>query len=184
MSEQQKFLYDEIPFDADRPYKVGGWRNLPEIIHDESNIKGFFGNYRWLSNFGEATVQLDGVNYSSVEIAYQAAKNLSQDRDFFVDCTSKESITHNRTNLSPMYTPEAWDAVKVDVMRFLLEQKFDPELNPQMAQKLLDTGDRYIEETNWWGDEFWGKNLKGEGLNTLGVLIMENRDSLLAPLES
>ena len=61
-------------------------------------------------------------------------------------------------------------------MRFLLEQKFDPELNPESALKLHETGGRYLEETNWWGDRFWGKDLNGDGLNTLGQLLMEIRD--------
>lgn len=62
-------------------------------------------------------------------------------------------------------------------MQFLLEQKFDPALNPQNAQRLLETGNKYLEETNWWGDTFWGKDLKGNGENTLGRLIMEIRAS-------
>lgn len=178
MAERKKFLYDETPFDANRPFEVGGWRKLPEIVHDDFNIKGFFGDFCWLSNFGEAKVQLDGVMYTSVEIAYQAAKHAPQDRDYFLSCSSKESITFNRENIADFYTPEAWDGIKVVIMRYLLEQKYDPELNPEMAQKLLDTGTKYIEETNWWGDEFWGKSLNGEGLNTLGVLTMEIRDNL------
>jgi predicted NAD-dependent protein-ADP-ribosyltransferase YbiA (DUF1768 family) len=174
--QQEKRLFDEIPFDANRPYEQGGWRNLPEIVHDEHNIKGFFGEYRWLSNFGQAQVQLDGVVYPSVEIAYQAAKQAPQDREYFLNCTSKESIAYNRDNQPGFYTLEIWDTVKTEIMRFLLEQKFDPESNPDNTQRLIETGNRYIEETNWWGDEFWGKNLKGEGLNTLGILIMEIRE--------
>ncbi len=177
MSEQKKILYNEEPFDATRSYEKGGWRNLSEIVHDEFNIKGFFGDYRWLSNFSKVTVQLDGVTYPSVEVAYHAAKHTPQDRDYFLSCSSEESVTYNRTHTPTFYTPKAWNATKVEVMRFLLEQKFDPALNPDVAQKLQNTGSRYIEETNWWGDKFWGKDLTGEGLNTLGILIMEIRDN-------
>lgn len=176
MSDHEKKLYDEIPFDANRPYEQGGWRNLPEIVHDEFAIKGFFGEYRWLSNFGEASVRLDTVTYPSVEIAYQAAKHAPEDREYFSNCSSKESIAYNRESLPSFYTPDAWDAAKIDVMRLLLEQKFNPDLNSQNAQKLHDTGNRYLEETNWWGDTFWGKDLTGVGLNTLGRLIMDIRD--------
>lgn len=173
-----KPLFDEVPFDANRPYERGGWRQLPEIVHDEHTIKGFFGDYRWLSNFGSAIVQLDGITYPSVEVAYQAAKHAPQDRSYFFDCSSKESITYNRTHIPNFYTPEEWDRTKVEVMRFLLEQKFDPATNPEVAQKLCNTGTKYLEETNWWNDTFWGKSLQGEGLNTLGVLIMEIRAKL------
>ena len=62
-------------------------------------------------------------------------------------------------------------------MRFLLEQKFNPNQNPDNYEKLIATEDKYLEETNWWGDTFWGKNLKGEGDNNLGKLLMTIRDS-------
>jgi len=39
-------------------------------------ILGFKGAYRWLSNFWPAPVMLDGMRYSDVEHAYQAAKTL------------------------------------------------------------------------------------------------------------
>lgn len=181
MTEQSKPLFDETPFDVDRPYEKGGWRNLPEIVHDEHNIKGFYGDYQWLSNFGKASIELGGITYPSVEIAYQAAKHAPQDRDYFLSCTSKESITYNRKNSPNFYTPEAWDAIKVEVMEFLLQQKFDPGVNPDNTLRLHETGDKYLEETNWWGDKFWGKDLKGDGLNTLGLLIMEIRRGYTNP---
>lgn len=109
MSEQIKQLYDEVAFDTDRSYEKGGWRNLSEIVHDEHTIKGFFGDYRWLSNFGQAQVQLDGVTYPSVEVAYQAAKHAPKGRGYFLNCTSKDSITYNRENPPTFYTEEAWD---------------------------------------------------------------------------
>lgn len=37
-------------------------------------IKEFQGEYRWLSNFWPARVVLDGVEYPTVENAYQASK--------------------------------------------------------------------------------------------------------------
>lgn len=42
--------------------------------------------------------------------------------------------------------------------------------------KLLETGTKYIQEGNNWGDEYWGVNLTtGIGLNKLGHYIMEIR---------
>jgi len=168
----------EVPALEDKSYEQGEWRRLPQIVHDQENIKGFFGEYRWLSNFGKATVMLDGVQYESVECAYQAAKWPTEKRDFFSHCTNRESIAFNRANQPDGYPIEEWDAIKADVMAGLLVQKFDPELNPQNYEKLLATGDKYIEETNWWNDTFWGKNLQGEGKNTLGRLLMEIRSRL------
>ncbi len=173
-------LYSEVSPVPGRPYTKGGWRDAPEIVHDTANIKGFFGEYRWLSNFGSAIVVMDGVTYTSVEKAYQAAKWQSADRQFFVTCTNEEAITYNR-----IYTPngcslDTWDGMKVDVMEFLLRQKFDASVNTENAERLLATGDKYIEETNWWNDTFWGKNLQGEGSNHLGELLMRIRRDLRA----
>ena len=42
---------------------------------------------------------------------------------------------------------------------------------------LLDTGDAYLEETNYWHDTFWGV-YNGEGRNHLGRLLMVVRDEL------
>jgi len=45
--------------------------------------------------------------------------------------------------------------------------------------QLSRTQDRYLEETNWWDDTFWGKNLAGEGDNNLEKMIMVIRASLV-----
>jgi GTP cyclohydrolase II len=63
-------------------------------------------------------------------------------------------------------------------MDHLVAQKFNPTLNPDLYNRLLATGDKYLEETNWWNDTFWGKNLKGEGENHLGQILMQVRDKL------
>ena len=171
-------LYYDVSPSADKPYVKGGWRDVPEIIHDARNIKGFFGEYRWLSNFGQATIELDGVVYTSVEKAYQAAKWTPEQRQYFSACTNEEAIAYNHANEPDGYVPEAWDSAKRDVMEFLLRQKFDSQTNPDSAQSLIGTGQKYLEETNWWGDTFWGKNLQGDGDNHLGVLLMTIRQDL------
>lgn len=45
-------------------------------IHDENNIKGFFGDYRFLSNFHLCDVYFEGILYPSSEHAYMASKSL------------------------------------------------------------------------------------------------------------
>lgn len=151
---------------------------MPEIIHDEENIKGFFGEYRWLSNFGRAHVVLDGIEYESTEKAYQAAKWPLAERQYFLTCTNEEAIIYNRANNPTGYPADDWDAVKVDVMEFLLRQKFDAQQNPANTKLLLDTGQKYLEETNWWGDTFWGMTLDGKGGNHLGELLMRIRQDI------
>ena len=45
--------------------------------------------------------------------------------------------------------------------------------------RLLETGDVYLEETNTWGDVFWGV-CNGKGENMLGQVLMLIRDELKA----
>ena len=55
----------------------------------------------------------------------------------------------------------------------LLLQKFDVA---KYRTLLLNTNNDYIEETNWWGDKYWGVCHKtGEGQNILGQLLMNVR---------
>lgn len=69
-----------------------------------------------------------------------------------------------------------WDLIKVKVMRECLEQKFSQE---PFRSMLLETGETYIQEGNFWGDTFWGVDIEtGEGRNILGQLIMEIRAAL------
>ena len=177
MEINKKLLYNEVSPKLDnKPYKPGDWQKIPEIIHSDQEIKGFFGDFRFLSNFSEAIIYLDGVEYPSVELAYQAAKWQKSNRDFFTICNNEDAIIYNRNNQPDGYSPEEWETVKLEVMRFLLEQKFNNEQNPDNYEKIIKTGNKYLEETNWWNDTFWGKNLEGEGDNHLGSILMDIRN--------
>lgn len=134
------------------------------------SINGFFGPYRFLSNFHYTPVNWAGVEYSASENAYQAAKFPPDLRDPFVVCTPREAKQLSRKLVA---RPD-WDEVKLRVMRHLLDQKFAQE---PVRTLLLATGDKYLEETNTWGDVFWGV-CNGFGLNELGKMIMEIRDNL------
>lgn len=168
----QKILYTEIgPKGAE--YKKGDWKDF--AIQNEKEIKGFFGDYRFLSNFWPAKVFLDGVEYKSVELAYQAAKWRPENRKYFLTCTELESIDYNRKNNHDLYSKEEWLSKNFEIMKDLVSQKFDPLLNPENYQKLLDTADKHLEEMNWWNDLYWGTNNKNEGQNKLGKILMDVR---------
>lgn len=70
-----------------------------------------------------------------------------------------------------------WEVVKIPVMRSVLFWKFD--LGSGLAQRLLDTGDAWLEEGNDWGDRTWG-TVEGTGANWLGHLLMARRAELRA----
>lgn len=148
------------------------------MAHSEFGIYGFADEFRFLSNFHPSTVTFDGETYSTVEHAYQAAKTLDL-----------EERAHIRNLATPGKAKRAgreitmradWDDIRVNVMRQLLEQKF--ALGSQCAHMLCLTEDHHIEETNTWGDTFWGV-CRGEGLNVLGEMLMEIRADLLSHIE-
>lgn len=123
----EKILYTEKG-PNNKSYEKGAWKEF--AVHNESEIKGFFGEFRFLSNFWPADVELDGDKYENTEVAYQAAKWKKEDREFFRNCKALESVDYNRKNIPNAYSTEEWDVYKVNVMKKLLEQKFDPEKNP------------------------------------------------------
>lgn len=174
-----KILFDSIGLTPNTPYIPGQWQKI--VSHNNLEIKGFFGDYRFLSNFWPAKVFLEGIKYSCTENAYQAAKYPKDNREYFVTCTPKEAIIFVGENPLGESEMKVWNTRKVEVMKKLLLQKFDKELNPELYEKLQETGDKSLEETNYWGDIFWGVNKSdrkedGIGENNLGKLLMEIRD--------
>ncbi len=159
------------------PYKKGDWKSF--AIHNEKEIKGFFGEYRFLSNFWPAKVFLDDIEYKSVELAYQAAKWEKEDRDYFQKCSELESVDYNRKNIPNSYAKEIWDKNKFEIMENLVTQKFNPDLNPENYKKLLETENKNLEEMNWWEDLYWGTNKNGVGQNMLGKILMEIRKNMV-----
>lgn len=135
-------------------------------------IRGFQGEYRWLSNFWLTNVMLYGIQFGSVESAYQAAKTL--DKDLQKKISDFCPADAKRIGKTIPMRPD-WNDVKIDVMRFLLSQKFAPYT--PMADKIIDTCDAVIIEDNHWGDTFWGV-CRGQGQNHLGRLLMEQRTNL------
>ena len=67
---------------------------------------------------------------------------------------------------------KAWDDVgRISFMRAGLLTKFDQ--HPDLKEKLIKTSPWHLEETNSWGDHFWG--VDGYGQNVLGCMLMELR---------
>ena len=50
--------------------------------------------------------------------------------------------------------------------------------NLDIREKLLATGDKYLEEKNFWNDVFWGVDYKKGGENKLGKILMKVRECL------
>jgi ribA/ribD-fused uncharacterized protein len=138
-------------------------------------IESFSGEYRWLSNFARADIELDQLVYPSVENAYQAAKFLDHSvRLGFTSITAHEAKVRGRDRDTGEIRPN-WDSIKLRVMEYLLLQKFTHYT--EHGKKLIATGNCNIVEGNTWNDTYWGV-CKGRGHNHLGNLIMKIRSQL------
>lgn len=143
--------------------------------HTETEIRGFFGEYRFLSNYHLCPIWFEGLLYPSTENAYQAAKVALTDRPEFLKMTPPES--KRAWKGKSIYTPERWDAIKDNIMYRILVEKFG--YNEQLGQLLKNTGGRYLEETNSWGDAYWGFDVNTQsGQNVLGTMLMQIRKIL------
>ena len=164
-------LFNEVPVTGDT-YKPGDWKLY--AIHDAEQIKGFFGDYKWLSNFEPADCYYQGMLFPTAENAYHAAKLQPADRVHMQTCSALASKRTWKQFVKLPETPEEWDARKLEVMSEILFSKFLK--HPELRQKLLDTGTAYLEELNHWQDLFWGVDIKLGGENQLGKTLMRLRN--------
>jgi len=153
------------------------WKSVPDYcVHDENNVKGFFGKYRYLSNFHTCpAIWYMGNRFPSVENAYQASKFDMSYQSGFVDVSaslSKKLAKEMVKEGASRFTKEQWDLVKLYIMAELVFQKFTYSI--ELKQKLLDTDVRNLEETNSWHDYYWGV-CDGQGQNQLGNILMRTR---------
>lgn len=126
--------------------------------------------FRFLSNFYMCPVIYEGIRYPSSEHAYQAAKSLDMEvrqRIANLSTPGKAKKAGRQINIR-----QDWEAVKYDVMSEIVLEKFLQ--NPDIKQKLIDTGDEELIEGNTWGDQWWGV-CNGVGENMLGKILMRVR---------
>jgi ribA/ribD-fused uncharacterized protein len=135
-------------------------------------INEFRNDNYFLSNFYECPVTYDGLTYRNNEAAFQAQKCINpKDREQFTILNSSEAKKLGRRVL----LRKDWEDIKVQVMKEIVTAKF--EQNEDLQQKLLDTGNAYLEEGNTWGDRVWG-TVNGAGANNLGKILMEVRENI------
>jgi predicted NAD-dependent protein-ADP-ribosyltransferase YbiA (DUF1768 family) len=126
-----------------------------------ARVASFSGNYRFLSNFWPAKVVFDGVEYPSVENAYQAANTLNlEDRVFFQTATPGQA----KRKSHKLVVRTDWVDVKLSIMEDLVEQKFSDAL---LLEKLKSTGNRQLVEGNTWHDNFGANVLAGSAWSVI-----------------
>lgn len=141
------------------------WNSITDF-HEEK--------YSFLSNFFEATVEYKGLSYGSNEAAFQAQKCMTEEEkiSFTTLKPGKSKSLGRRVQLRP-----DWETVKYDIMEEIVHAKFFQ--HPDLAYKLLATGDKVLVEGNRWGDIYWGVDMNtGQGENHLGRILMKVREEL------
>lgn len=135
-------------------------------------IDKFDGEFSFLSNFFECPVTFDGLTFKNSEAAYQAQKTLDvKDRMEFTTLTGGKAKRKSRK----IQLRSDWDKVKFDIMYKICSVKFNQ--NPELAQRLLETGEEELVEGNTWNDRVWGI-CNGQGMNMLGKILMRIRSEL------
>ncbi len=140
-------------------------------------IKEFRGEFAFLSNFFQkmSPIEIDGIQYPTVEHAYQASKTLNREHRRIISKLETPALAKRAGSSSGCFglvieLRQDWNQVKIDVMSQCLIRKFE---QPELKKMLLNTGESYLMEGNWWNDKFWGWCLKTDsGLNMLGRLLM------------
>ena len=142
-------------------------------------IDCFDGEYAFLSNFYEAPFEKDGVVYPTNEHFFQAMKNLDPKERRAIAEAATSGIA-KRMGRKVKLRPD-WEYSKLTIMKEGLVLKF--LTHPELAKKLIETGDAWLIEGNYWHDNTWGdchcpQCLIIDGKNWLGTLLMDLRREL------
>lgn len=137
-------------------------------------ITSFRGTYGFLSNMYSVSVTWDGRTYQNSEAAFQSAKSLDpEERDAFCALNGPAAKRQGRRST----LRRDWEEVKVGIMEEVVRAKFTQ--HPDLARRLVETGDAELLEGNGWHDAFWGVDAKTlEGENHLGRILMKIRTEL------
>lgn len=141
-------------------------------------ILEFKDEFFFLSNFYPSPFRWEGIEWKTVEHAYQAAKCMDV-KEARVIAELNTPGQAKRAGRKVQALRPNWDIVKFPIMDLLVMYKF--QYNPDLLQKLIDTYPAHLEEGNWWNDRIWGVSPagSGNGLNNLGKSLMKLRDEIV-----
>lgn len=135
-------------------------------------IDSFENEFAFLSNFYPSKICYEGIDYPTVEHAFQAAKTF----DFYQRVAIAAAPTPGkakRMGRSVSLRPD-WEEVKDSIMEELVRRKFKDKY---LALLLWSTGEKELIEGNWWNDTYWGV-CNGVGRNQLGKTLMKIREEI------
>ena len=159
----------------------GVWKMIRHLTLDDfpPEIERFQGEYEFLSNSYPSPILFDGLSFSCAESAFQAAKcELLSDKKRIAqgDGSSAKSIT---ARIEPRL---GWEEEKLGIVEAVLRAKFTQA--PELAKKLIATGNAILIYGNNKKDYYWGKDMYTKrGVNHLGQLLMKLRLELQCETE-
>ena len=162
--------------------------DLPEPVYFFSGNPALDEN-KYLSNMFEASMQVDGITFPTVEHYFQWSK-----AKMFGDAEIEKKILATASPKSVKsygkkvkeFKKEEWEAKKDNVMKIALKAKFTQ--HPELRKKLQETGTRPLAEANP-RDKYWGIGTSSDtskakdpskwpGKNVMGKLLAELRTEL------
>lgn len=151
-------------------------------------ISPFKGEHSFLSNFYPVRIEHEYFIYPTVEHAYVASKtnDIKFKRRISIlpaDKAGKAKRMGSKDGMKKFgcFLKPDWHYIKESIMFDLLRLKFK---HSDLAQMLINTGDEYLQEGNYWHDNFWGVCKCNDcrentvGLNILGNLLIKVRKEL------
>lgn len=148
--------------------------------HGPLVIYGFFGSFRFLSNFHVVKIPYQGLVYPSTEAAYMSAK--TTDQSIKDKLTKSISPSESRRIGKTLVLREGWDDMRLEVMEEVSRIKYGQPNNREsleLREMLKATAPAVLVEANWWNDRFWGE-CYGVGESNLGKILMKIRDEFIA----
>ena len=146
-------------------------------------IDFFKDEYEFLSNFYPSPIELclddcAVVMVPTVEHYFQYMKTFSEEEGIAILAASTPNEAKRLGR--KCHLRKDWEEVKDKVMYDALVAKFSI---PELREKLLATGDEYLEEGTYWHDNYWGychcaKCANIIGQNKLGTLLMKVREEI------
>lgn len=147
-------------------------------MHEEPDVIHFYkvdDPYGEFSNFAPFPIELDGKTWPTSEHYFQAQKfpATPHEEQIRLAATPSEAAKRGRDRRKPLR--EDWEHVKFDVMRKAVLAKF--RQHAKLRRLLLSTGSAMlVEHTS--RDAIWGDGGDGHGMNWLGRILMEVRETL------
>ncbi len=149
-------------------------------------INSFSDRFRFLSNFYPCEINYEGIKYPSVEHFYVAQKIKDDQivdgkfmpwidiREYISKISSPGEVKRLGRKLQ---IRKDWDAIKLSIMEYGVNQKFK---NEALQEMLISTRDEELIEGNSWHDNFFGScqcsKCGNSGANNLGKILMKVRD--------